>query len=182
MAVRQLARQELANLDLRFSACHLLISVLPPLVANRTRTGLLRLGGITIGHGTAVGGMFSVHGGRRPASRIRIGEDCWINDSCVLDASAEITIGDRVAMGQGVMILTNTHELGPSAARAGAVIGLPVVVGDGVWLGARSTVLPGSTIGAGAVVAAGAVVNRAVEANTLVAGVPARVVRELDPE
>ena len=113
-------------------------------------------------------------------SRISIGRNCWINDSCTFDASAAITIGDNVALGQSVMILTNSHELGPSESRAGSVIGLPVSIGDGAWVGARTTVLPGVTIGPGAIVAAGSVVNRHVEADTMVAGVPARLVRHLD--
>ena len=69
------------------------------------------------------------------------------------------------------MILANSHELGPSESRAGSVVGLPVSIGDGVWIGARTTVLPGVTIGPGAIVAAGSVVNRDVEADTMVAGV-----------
>ena len=157
-----------------------MISLLPPLVGNRLRTTLLRVAGVKIGGGTTVGGMFFVHGGRRPVTRICIGHNCWINDSCTLDASAAITIGDNVALGQSVMILTNSHELGPSENRAGSVIGLPVSIGDGAWVGARSTVLPGVTVGPGAIVAAGSVVNRDVEADTMVAGVPARLVRCLD--
>ena len=54
-----------------------------------------------------------------------------------------------------------------------------IVVGDGVWIGARATILPGVQIGDGAVVAAGAVVTRDVAANSLVAGVPAKTIREL---
>jgi maltose O-acetyltransferase len=172
-------RQEVANLDPRFLLGRVLIAFIPPLVANRLRTRILRWAGITIGRGTTIGGTMSVHGAGRPASRIRIGSDCWINDSCVLDASATITIGRSVAIGQGVMILTNTHELGPATNRAGSLFSLPVVVEDGVWIGARTTVLPGVTIGAGAVVAAGSLVNKSVAANTMVAGVPARLVRAL---
>jgi maltose O-acetyltransferase len=173
-------REEVANFDVRFVIGRFLIALIPPLVGNRLRTKILRLAGVSIGPGTTIGGTFSVHGGGRPASRIQIGANCWINDSCVLDASAAITIGNNVAFGQGVMILTNTHELGPSEYRAGPLVGLPVIVGDGVWVGARTTVLPGVTIGPGAIVAAGAVVNRSVAANTMVAGVPARLVRALD--
>ena len=57
----------------------------------------------------------------------------------------------------------------------------PIVIGDKVWIGANATVLPGVTIGKGAIVAAGAVVTRDVPPNTIVAGVPARVVREIRP-
>jgi maltose O-acetyltransferase len=173
-------REEVANFDPRFVIGRLVIGFIPPLVGNRLRTKILRLAGVAIGPGTTIGGTLSVHGGGRPARRIQIGANCWINDSCVLDASAAITIGNNVALGQGVMILTNTHELGPSEYRAGPLVGLPVVVGDGAWIGARTTVLPGVTIGPGAIVAAGAVVNKPVAANTMVAGVPARVVRTLE--
>ncbi len=55
----------------------------------------------------------------------------------------------------------------------------PVTICDGVWLGARCTILPGVTVGEGAVVGAGAVVNKNVPAHTLVAGVPAVCIREL---
>ena len=182
MNAKQDLREELMNFDPRFALGRLLIRLLPPLVGNRSRTKLLRMSGVRIGSGSTVGGMLYVHGGRRPASKICIGRNCWINDSCTFDASAEITIGDNVALGQSVMILTNSHELGPSESRAGSVIGLPVSIGDGVWIGARTTVLPGVTIGAGAIVAAGSVVNRDVEADTMVAGVPARLVRSLDSD
>ena len=55
----------------------------------------------------------------------------------------------------------------------------PIVVGDGVWIGSGATLLAGVTVGAGAVVAAGAVVTRDVAPHTVVAGIPARPVREL---
>jgi len=180
VSLKKDVREEVANLDVRFLLGRALISFIPPLVANRLRTKILRLAGIAIGEATTIGGALSVHGGGRPSSRITIGSNCWINDACVLDASAQITIGDRVAFGQGVMILTNTHHLGPSTYRAGPLTAVPVVVEHGVWVGARSTILPGVTIGAGAIVAAGALVNRSVPANTLVAGVPARHVRTLE--
>ena len=180
MRLKHDVREEVANFDLRFVIGRLLTGLIPPLVGNRLRTKILRLSGVAIGHGTTIGGTMSVHGGGRPASRLRIGANCWINDSCVFDASAPITIGNNVALGQGVMILTNTHLLGPSQYRAGPLMGLPVIVDDGAWIGARTTVLPGVTIGTGAIVAAGAVVNKSVSANTMVAGVPARLVRKLE--
>ena len=148
----------------------------------RARTLLLRRSGITIGAGTAFGGRVRVvgvgvaAGGR---SKVTIGTNCWVNDGCTFDVSAEITVGNGVAFGHEVMLLTSTHEIGTQFYRAGRSMNLPVVVGDGAWIGARSVVLPGVTIGRGAVVAAGSVVNRSVADNVLVAGVPARHIRSL---
>jgi acetyltransferase-like isoleucine patch superfamily enzyme len=175
------AREEVANFDARYVLARAITCLIPPLVGNRVRTRILRLSGLSIGFGTAIGGVFSVHGAGRPVRRVTIGRRCWINAGCVFDASYEITIGDGVAIGQDVMIITNTHVLGSSSYRAGPSIGEPVTVGAGTWIGARSTVLPGVNIGPGAIIAAGSLVNKSVPPNTLVAGVPAKFVRALDP-
>ena len=67
-----------------------------------------------------------------------------------------------------------------AANRAGEHRNLPIEIGAGVWIGARAVILPGVKVGDGAVIAAGAVVTKDVAANTLVVGVPARVLRELE--
>lgn len=77
------------------------------------------------------------------------------------------------------MLMTGSHHLGNSQRRAGDFTAQPIRICDGVWLGARSTVLPGVTLHEGAVVGAGAIVNRDVPPNSLVAGVPARLIRDL---
>ena len=100
---------------------------------------------------------------------------------CYLELGDEIIIGNDVSFGPETMILTSTHDTnaGTPERRAVEVTCKPVVIKDGAWLGARCTILPGVTVGEGAIVAAGAVVHRDVAPNTLVAGVPARVVKEL---
>jgi acetyltransferase-like isoleucine patch superfamily enzyme len=70
--------------------------------------------------------------------------------------------------------------MGSRERRYAGLEALPVTIGAGVWVGARAMIMPGVTIGDGAVIAAGAVVTKDVPPNTLVAGVPARIVRELD--
>jgi acetyltransferase-like isoleucine patch superfamily enzyme len=77
------------------------------------------------------------------------------------------------------MILTSSHELGPTMQRAGPLFRRPVRIGQGAWVGARSVVLPGVSIGDGAVVAAGSMVTKDVPPNVLVGGVPASVRRSL---
>jgi maltose O-acetyltransferase len=172
---------EFANLSWRTQFFLSLANLVPPLAGIRLRARMLRLAGFTLGDRSSFGGRVRLIGdGTDCASRVTVGHSCWINDSCYLDASAPLTIGNGVAFGHGVMLITSTHKIGPPDYRAGLDVTSPIVIGDGAWIGARATILPGVTIGAGAIVAAGAVVNRDVEANILVAGVPARQVRRLD--
>ena len=114
-----------------------------------------------------------------PAARLHIGESCWFNDGCHLDLSSTIHIGNRVSFGHQVLLMTSTHEIGSFTRRAGALVTSPIHIGDGAWLGTRSTIFPGITIGDGAVVAAGAIVIKDVLPNTVVGGVPAKIIRSL---
>lgn len=111
--------------------------------------------------------------------RIAIGGGSYINTRCMFSTHAQITIGENVYFGMGVLVTTASHEVGPSQQRAGALTVAPVRIGDGCWIGANVTVLPGVTIGPGTIVAAGAVVTADCDANALYAGVPARKKRDL---
>lgn len=111
---------------------------------------------------------------------VTIGDRAFINRDAYIRPNT--TIGSNVNIGPFVRFVSDTHDVGPAARRAGAVRFDPIVIGDGCWIGAGAIILAGVTIGAGAVVAAGAVVNRDVPANTAVGGVPARFIRELSPE
>lgn len=107
--------------------------------------------------------------------RLTIGPDTFVNVGCFIELNDRVEIGRAVSIGHEVMFLTSTHKLGGSSRRAAGQTFGPITVGDGAWIGARSTILPGVTIGAGAVVAAGSVVNKDVAPNALVSGVPAEV-------
>jgi acetyltransferase-like isoleucine patch superfamily enzyme len=88
-----------------------------------------------------------------------------------------ITLEDNVLVGPKVNLITTNHPTDPAQRRS--TISLPIVVQKGAWLGVNATVMAGVTIGENAIVAAGAVVTKDVAANTIVAGVPARVVKHL---
>lgn len=123
----------------------------------------------------------SLHGGTyfsRPAN-LAVGERAFVNRGCYLDLEAPITLHEDVVVGHGTTIVTSRHTIGPARRRADGVTGRAVTVHAGAWIAARCVVMPGVTIGAGAVVASGAVVTHDVPPNVLVAGVPARVIREL---
>ena len=90
-----------------------------------------------------------------------------------------VTIGSGVSVGHHVLLITTDHAIGPPEFRAGLAQPQPITIGDGAWIAAGATILPGVRVGAGAVVAAGALVTRDVAANTLVGGVPAKELRAL---
>jgi acetyltransferase-like isoleucine patch superfamily enzyme len=122
-----------------------------------------------------------VWGRELDSGSITIGDYVLVSPGTRISASDEITIGDSVMMANGVYITdSDWHGIYDRTARNGRVT--PVHIGDNVWIGDRATVLKGVTIGQNSVVAANAVVTRDVPANVVVAGNPARVVKELDPE
>jgi acetyltransferase-like isoleucine patch superfamily enzyme len=173
--------EEVAGMDVAAAVGRLLIAPLPRGAASRTRARLLRLVGHSIGDRTLLMSSFMLIGGRGATRRLRIGADCFINQDCVFDATAEIVIGDNVNVGHGVLITTSSHTIGGPDRRGGRLEPQPVRVADGAWLASRVVVLPGVEVGEGAIVGAGAVVTRSVPPHTLVGGVPARLIRRLEP-
>jgi len=115
------------------------------------------------------------------SSRVSIGHGSFVNRECMFSTHAPIRIGENVDIGMRVSFITAGHEIGTERRRAGKHVVAPVVVESGVWIGANVTVLPGVTIGRGAVVAAGAVVTSDCEPDSLYAGIPARLIRSLEP-
>nr|WP_243692494.1 acyltransferase [Curtobacterium sp. PhB146] len=112
---------------------------------------------------------------------LTVGEKTFLNEGIYLDLSERITIGKECAIGHEVLFTTASHQLANSTRRAGAAAVQPILVGDGTWIGSRATILPGVRIGSGCVVGAGAVVTSDVPDNSVYAGVPARLIRALDP-
>ena len=111
---------------------------------------------------------------------ISIGANTYIGPNSVLFGAAGIEMGAGVLISPGVVITTHQHsyrqaevEIRHQPLRFGRI-----VIERDVWIGANATILPGVRLGAGSVVGAGAVVTRDVPSNTVVAGVPARVLGE----
>ena len=103
---------------------------------------------------------------------IFIGRNVFINSGCHFQDQKGIFIGDGTLIGSQVVIATINHDLRPDHRCDN--LPSPVNIGRNVWIGSHATILPGVSIGDNAVVAAGAVVTKDVEANTIVAGVPAK--------
>jgi acetyltransferase-like isoleucine patch superfamily enzyme len=158
-----------------------LVSLIPRMAFGWVRPALYRATGVSIGGRTRIYGKVQIEGAGKVARNVRIGSDCMFTTPLWLNASASIRIGDHVVIGHHTVIITDDHELSDPTQRCGARVAKPVVVEDGVWIAARVTILPGVTLGHGCVVAAGALVARDVAPHTLVAGVPARPIKQLSP-
>jgi acetyltransferase-like isoleucine patch superfamily enzyme len=109
---------------------------------------------------------------------ITVGRAVFIGYECAFTGHAPIDIADDVMIAHKVNLITAGHPVEPEHRRA-YITAEPIKIDTNVWIGAAATVLPGVHIGAGSVVGAGAVVTHDVPAATLVAGVPATVVRDL---
>lgn len=109
---------------------------------------------------------------------IKIGKNIFINHACSFLDMGGITIEDNVQIGPRVNITTENHPIDPLKRKDLDL--KPVVIKRNAWIGAGATILPGVTVGENAIVAAGAVVNKDVPANTIVGGVPAKIIKELD--
>ena len=111
---------------------------------------------------------------------IHIGDHVFLNFLCTILDCNEVHIGHHVMIGPAVQIYTAAHLLQAEARIQGWEVAKPIVIEDNVWIGGGAILLPGVRIGRNAVVGAGAVVPRSVPANTVVAGNPARVIREIE--
>ena len=116
-------------------------------------------------------------------NELHVGDESWIGQQCFLHAAGGITIGAHVGIGPCVKILTSSHS---EAGRATPILFAPVElaavrIDDDADIGIGAVIMPGVRIGRGAQVGAGAVVTKDVPAYAVVAGVPARLVRERPP-
>lgn len=111
---------------------------------------------------------------------ITLGKNVFINSGCRFQDQGGITLGDSVLIGHNVVLATLNHDFAPN--KRANMEPKSVTIGNNVWIGANATVVPGVTVGNGAIIAAGAVVTKDVPPNTVVGGVPAEKLREIELE
>lgn len=111
---------------------------------------------------------------------ITVGKNIFINSGCHFQDQGGIVLGDGALIGHNAVLATLNHDEDPE--KRYILHAAPIILGKNVWLGANVTVLGGVTIGDGAIVAAGAVVTKDVPPDTIVGGVPARIIRKVKKE
>ena len=151
---------------------------LTPLIASpRLNVFLFRLMGYQVHSSVRIYSSVQIMG----AIDVKIGARTFIgHETLITGGAASITIGEDCDISDRVGILCGTHEIDPIGPRsAGAGTGKDIVIGNGVWIGYGALILPGVTIGDKAIIGAGAVVTKDIPERTIVAGNPARKIREL---
>ena len=156
-----------------------LLVMIGSLFPMKIRISLYRLSGMRIGEGTKISRGLYID---RPDGII-IGDHCFINHYVHLHNSASpqatITIGNNVLIGPEVKFICASHEIGSEKQRAGKNLYNSILVEDGVWIGANSTIFPGVRIAMGGVIGACSTVVKSTKKNKLYYGSPAKEVRDL---
>jgi maltose O-acetyltransferase len=112
-------------------------------------------------------------------SNITLGRKVFFNFNCVVLDVAPIKIGNHVLFGPAVQVYTAMHPVDAAVRREGLESGLPISIGDDVWVGGGAIICPGVNIGARSIIGAGSVVTRDVPEDVFAAGNPCGVIRQL---
>ena len=112
-------------------------------------------------------------------THIEVGKNFFANYNCTIIDVAKVIIGDNCQMAPNVSIYTAGHPLHPAARNTLYEYGIEVVIGDNVWIGGNTVILPGVHIGNNTVIGAGSVVTKDISDSVLAAGNPCKIIREI---
>ncbi len=110
---------------------------------------------------------------------ITVGNNFYCNFDCTMLDVCKISFGDNCMLGPNVQLYTATHPINAKERNNGNEYGKEIIIGNNVWIGGAAIILPGVTLGDNVVVAAGSVVTKSFENNVLIAGNPAKVIKDL---
>lgn len=113
---------------------------------------------------------------------IEVGDNFFANYNLTVLDVGKVTIGKNAQIAPGVSIYTAGHPLHPASRNSGYEYGIPVTIGDNVWIGGNTVILPGVTIGNNVVIGAGSVVSKDIPDNMLAVGNPCKIIREITDE
>ena len=113
---------------------------------------------------------------------IEVGENFYANHNLTILDPGKVRFGDNVFIGPNCGFYTAGHPIHPDSRNSGYEYGIPVTIGNNVWIGGNSVILPGVTIGNNVVIGAGSVVTKDIPNNRIAAGNPCRIIREITEE
>lgn len=113
---------------------------------------------------------------------IEAGENFFANYGLTILDVGKVTFGSNIQIAPNVSIYTAGHPVHPESRNSGYEYGIPITIGNNVWIGGNVVILPGVTIGDNVVIGAGSVVTKDIPANVVAAGNPCNVIREITGE
>lgn len=113
---------------------------------------------------------------------ISFGKNFYSNYNCTMLDCAKITISDNVMFAPNVSLFTATHPIDAEKRNSGIEFAMPITIGNNVWIGGNSVVMPNVTIGNNVVIGAGSVVTKDIPDNCIAVGNPCRVLREISEQ
>ena len=113
---------------------------------------------------------------------IEVGENFFANYHLTILDVGKVTIGKNVQIAPNVSIYTAGHPIHPDSRNSGYEYGIPVAIGDNVWIGGNAVIMPGVVIGSNTVIGAGSVVTKNIPDWSVAAGNPCRVIRQITEE
>ncbi len=113
---------------------------------------------------------------------IEVGENFFANYGLTILDVGKVKIGDNAQIAPNVGIYTAGHPIHPQSRNSGYEYGIPITIGDNVWIGANAVILPGVTIGNNVVIGAGSIVGKSLPDNVIAAGNPCKVIRLITEE
>lgn len=113
---------------------------------------------------------------------IEVGDNFFANYNLTILEVGKVSIGENAQIAPNVSIYTAGHPIHPDSRNTGYEYGIPVTVGNNVWIGGNVVILPGVTIGDNVVVGAGSVVSKDIPDNMIAVGNPCKVIREITDE
>jgi maltose O-acetyltransferase len=155
-----------------------ILYLLPPTKFFLFRSRLLNFAGIKLGKNVC----FCGHGWIYGRGNLSIGDSTWLSPRVIFytHLNANILIGSNCDIGPGVNFIIGSHEISTNNnRRAGKGKSNSIIIGNGCWIGANSTILDGVSIGNGVIIASGSIVTKSVPEGVLYAGVPAVFKRNL---
>lgn len=135
------------------------------------KIALLRMFGAKIGKGLVIKNNIII----KYPWKLVVGDNCWLGEGCWIDNLDQITIGNNVCVSQGALLLTGNHDYTLSTFD---YRNAPIVIMDGAWIGAKTTVCPGVTVHQNAILTVGSIATKDLEENTIYRGNPAIKIRE----
>lgn len=161
-------------LSFRRWVANTLSASLPPTRMQALKRQIWRFAGVEVGKDVNIVSSMKIW----TSGPVRIGARTFIgHEVLIAGGDAPISIGEECDLAPRAMLLSGTHEEGEHTRAAGAGVSRPIIIGDGVWIGAGSIILAGTKIGHSTIVGAGSLVSRSLPDGVVAVGAPCKAIR-----